>query len=106
MRRIAAFESCAYNVRRDGFTKATGLTKRSDPICTLLGIKGSPAKFPWIPRMPVEAVEIDEKEPVDLSAAKDNAWDDDDYSDSYDFDTFIAKMRHPSCKPILENVKR
>ena len=56
--------------------------------------------------MPVEAVEIDEKEPVDLSAAKDNAWDDDDYSDSYDFDIFIAKMRHPSCKPILENVKR
>ena len=26
--------------------------------------------------------------------------------DSYNFDAFISKMRHESCKPILENIKR
>ena len=27
-------------------------------------------------------------------------------SDVYDFDSFIQRMRHASCKPILENIKR
>lgn len=27
-------------------------------------------------------------------------------TDVYDFDSFIQRMRHPSCKPILENIKR
>ncbi len=27
-------------------------------------------------------------------------------SDVYDFDSFIQRMRHPSCKPVLENIKR
>lgn len=26
--------------------------------------------------------------------------------DSYNFDAFISKMRHESCKPVLENIKR
>ena len=26
--------------------------------------------------------------------------------DVYNFDSFIQRMRHPSCKPILENIKR
>ncbi len=28
-----------------------------------------------------------------------------DYN-SYNFDDFISKMRHESCKPVLENIKR
>ena len=27
-------------------------------------------------------------------------------SDVYDFDAFIQRMRHPSCKPVLESIKR
>lgn len=26
--------------------------------------------------------------------------------DAYNFDAFISKMRHESCKPVLENIKR
>ena len=26
--------------------------------------------------------------------------------DSYNFDAFISKMRHDSCRPVLENIKR
>lgn len=26
--------------------------------------------------------------------------------DSYNFDAFISKMRHESCRPVLENIKR
>jgi hypothetical protein len=26
--------------------------------------------------------------------------------DSYNFDAFISKMRHDSCKPVLESVKK
>lgn len=26
--------------------------------------------------------------------------------DSYNFDAFISKMRHESCKPVLESIKR
>lgn len=26
--------------------------------------------------------------------------------DSYNFDAFISRMRHPSCRPVLENIKR
>ena len=26
--------------------------------------------------------------------------------DSYNFDAFISKMRHESCRPVLENIKK
>lgn len=37
-------------------------------------------------------VKMAEKIPLDL--------------DSYNFDAFISKMRHESCRPVLENIKR
>lgn len=37
-------------------------------------------------------LKIAEKIPLDL--------------DSYNFDAFISKMRHDSCRPVLENIKR
>ncbi len=37
-------------------------------------------------------VSMTEKIPLDL--------------DSYNFDAFISKMRHESCRPVLENIKK
>ena len=46
--------------------------------------------------------ECDEVTANDLKAAEQISLD----LDAYNFDNFISKMRHESCKPVLENIKR
>lgn len=47
-------------------------------------------------------IECDETTANDLKAAEQIPLD----LDAYNFDNFISKMRHESCKPVLENIKR
>lgn len=51
--------------------------------------------------LPIDETNVEEYQNIVKSAEKIQM----DY-DSYNFDAFISKMRHESCKPVLENIKR
>lgn len=71
-------------------------TEETDPITQKLEKKS------------VKEASVDEKASIggEFSGLAVEGSNDESNTDVYDFDAFIRRMRHPSCKPILENIKR